>query len=129
MTNKTKKEQIKEKISEYFNIREIIFHNRANQNELKKNNDEKHKKVNEMEDLLNNRELEIIIPKFQEIITNQVEGCDSKKMQVYLTTGSKKYLECLNKQEDAVLHLFDREMKPLVTIIDGGDNIFIDAEQ
>lgn len=128
MTNKTKKEQIKEKISEYFNIREIIFHNRANQNEFKKNNDEKHKKVNEIADLLNNRELEIIIPKFQEIIANQVEGCDSKKMQVYITTGSKKYLQCLNKQEDAVFDLIDNEIRPLVTIIDSGDGLVAQIE-
>ena len=129
MTNKAKKEQIKEKISEYFDIKKTIFHNRNNENEGKKNNNQKHSKINEMADLLNNRELEIIIPKFQKIINDQVEGCEQKKMLVYLTTGSKKYLECLDEQKDAAFNLIDSEIKPLITIIDSGNNIFINEEQ
>ncbi len=128
MTNKAKKEQIKEKISEYFDIKKTIFHNRNNENKAKENNNQKHSKINEMADLLNNRELEIIIPKFQKIINDQVEGCEQKKMLVYLTTGSKKYLECLDGQKDAAFNLIDTETDPLTIIIGSDGNIIYEVQ-
>lgn len=128
MSEATRKDKIKAKITEYFNARENIFYNANNKEEVQKYNAEKHSKANEMADLLNQREFDIIIPKFQRIVTDEIEGCSSAKMLVYLNTGAKKYLECLGKQKEVVFELIDGTVRDSVVIFDDGSNIFVNYD-